>query len=127
VAPEGFRGTELFYAPDFWTPLVNQPQIEGSSNLDSRSGRARWVIGRLSSGIAPMQATADLNSIARYLAKTYPKDDDGISFRLTRAGLAGDLLGSPVHAFVAGLMLLAILILVAACANLGGIGQQRRQ
>jgi macrolide transport system ATP-binding/permease protein len=121
VAPEGFRGTELFYAPDFWTPLVNQPQIEGSSNLDSRSGRARWVIGRLTSGITPTQATGDLNSIAQYLAKTYPKDDDGISFRLTRPGLAGDLLGSPVHAFVAGLMLLAILILVAACANLGGL------
>jgi predicted permease len=121
VAPAGFRGTELFYAPDLWAPIVNQQQIEGWSNLDSRSNRGRWVIGRLRSGITPAQARADLNSIAAYLAKSYPKEDDGIAFGLTRPGLAGDMLGGPVHAFVAGLMLLAGLILLAACANLGGL------
>src|SRR6202034_3729386 len=72
-------------------------------------------IGRLRSGITPAQARADLNSIAAYLAKSYPKEDDGIAFGLTRPGLAGDMLGGPVHAFVAGL------ILLAACANLGGL------
>jgi predicted permease len=119
VAPVGFRGTELFYAPALWAPLVNQQQIEGSSNLDARSNRGRWVVGRLRSGVTPAQAGADLNSIAAYLAKSYPKEDDGIAFGLARPGLAGDLLGGPVHAFVAGLMLLAGLILLAACANLG--------
>lgn len=121
VAPAGFRGTELFYAPDFWVPIVNQQQIEGTSNLDWRTNRGRWVIGRLKSGVTPAQATADLNSIAGYLAKTYPKDDDGIKFVLTRPGLAGDMLGGPVHQFVAALMLLAALILLAACANLGSL------
>jgi predicted permease len=121
VAPPGFRGTELFYAPDFWVPIVNQQQVEGSSNLDSRTNRGRWLIGRLKSGVTPAQATADLNSIAADLAKTYPKEDDGIRFKLGRPGLVGDMLGGPVHAFVAGLMLLAALILLAACANLGGL------
>jgi predicted permease len=121
VAPEGFRGTEVFYAPALWAPLVNQQQIEGSSNLDSRTNRGRWVLGRLKRGVTPAQATADLNGIAAYLAKTYPKEDDGIGFALTRPGLAGDMLGRPVHAFIAGLMLLAALILLAACANLGGL------
>jgi predicted permease len=121
VAPAGFRGTELFYAPDLWAPIVNQQQIEGSSNLDSRGNRGRWVIGRLRSGVTPAQAKADLNSVAAYLAKSYPKEDDGIAFGLARPGLAGDMLGGPVHAFVAGLMLLAGLILLAACANLGGL------
>lgn len=121
VAPEGFRGTELFFAPALWVPLVNQQQIEGASNLDYRTNRGRWVVGRLKSGVTPAQATADLNSIASYLAKTYPKDDDRIAFALARPGLAGDMLGSPVRAFVGGLMLLAALILLAACANLGGL------
>lgn len=121
VAPDGFRGTELFYAPALWAPLVNQQQIEGSSNLDSRTNRGRWVVGRLKSGVTPAEATADLNSIATYLAKAHPNEDDGIAFALTRPGLAGDMLGRPVHAFVAGLMLLAGLILLAACANLGGL------
>jgi predicted permease len=121
VAPEGFRGTELFYAPDFWIPIVNQQQVEGTSNLDSRTNRGRWLVGRLKSGVTPAQATADLNSIAGYLAKTYPKEDDAIRFALARPGLAGDMLGGPVHEFVATLMLLAALILLAACANLGGL------
>ena len=40
---------------------------------------------------------------------------------LARPGLYGDLLVGPVRAFVAGLMLLAGLILLAACANLGSL------
>src|SRR5581483_5665469 len=118
---EGFRGTELFYSPELWVPIVNQQEIEGSSNLASRSNRGRWVIGRLKPGVMPAQATADLNGIAAFLAKSYPIDDDGMKFTLARPGLAGDMLGVPVHAFVGGLALLSALILLAACMNLGGL------
>ena len=44
-----------------------------------------------------------------------------MTFSLTRPGLAGDWLGRPLQAFLAGLMLLAGLILLAACANLGSL------
>jgi predicted permease len=121
VAPPKFRGTELFYAPDIWAPVVNQKQIEGWDSLGSRASRGMLVAGHLKSGVTPAQAVADLNSIAAYLAKSYPKDDDGISFALTRPGLYGDMLGGPVRAFVAALTLLAGLILLAACANLGSL------
>ena len=127
VAPQGFSGTELFYAPDLWAPIVNQQEIEGSSNLDARGNRGRWVVGRLKGGVTPAQATADLNSVAAWLAKTYPKEDEGIGFILARPGLAGDMLGGPVHAFVAGLMLLSGLILLAACANLGSLFSARAE
>ena len=40
---------------------------------------------------------------------------------LARPGLVGDMLGGPARAFMAGLMLLAGLILLAACANLGSL------
>jgi predicted permease len=62
-----------------------------------------------------------LNAVAAYLQKAYPKDDDGMSFKLARPGLAGDMLGGPVRAFLAGLMALAALILLAACTNLGSL------
>ena len=75
--------------------------------------------------MTPAQAVEDLNSIGKSLAKEYPKDDEGISFSLARPGLAGDMLGGPVHAFIAGLMLLAGLILLAACANLGSLFSAR--
>jgi predicted permease len=121
VAPPGFRGSELFFTPDFWVPIVDQEQMAGNSDLNSRGTRGTWLLGRLKTGVTPAQATADLNSVAGYLVKSYPKDDDRISFKLARPGLIGDMLGRPVRAFLAGLTLLAGLILLAACANLGSL------
>jgi predicted permease len=71
--------------------------------------------------VTPGAATSDLNTIAASLAKSYPKADDGLKFALARPGLVGDTLGRPARAFMAGLMLLAGLILLAACANLGSL------
>jgi len=121
VAPPGFRGTELFFAPDLWAPLVDLPQIGGWDPIDQRGDHFTWVIGHLKPGVTPAAATADLNTIAASLAKSYPKEDDGLKFILSRPGLVGDTLGRPTRAFMAGLMLLAALILLAACANLGSL------
>ncbi len=125
VAPPKFRGTELFFTPDFWVPLVNQEQVGGGNDLDARGVRGLSVVGRLKPGATRMQAEADLSSVAAYLAKNYPKDDDKISFSLARPGLMGDFLGRPVRAFLSGMMLLAALILLAACANLGNLAAAR--
>lgn len=121
VAPPEFRGAELMYQPDFWAPIVDQAQIEGSYTLDDRGQQSELLIGRLKPDVSVAQATADLNAVGAYLKKTYPTNDDGITFSLVRPGLMGNMLGGPVRAFVAGLMLLAGLILLAACANLGSL------
>lgn len=121
VAQPNFRGTVLFFSPALWIPVVNQQQIQGGSDLNQREARGMWVVGRLKQGVTPAQASTDLHSIATHLATTYPKDDDKIIFSLTSPGLLGDFLGGPIRAFVAGLMLLALLILLAACANLGSL------
>jgi predicted permease len=121
VAGPDFRGTERFFAPALWAPLVNQEQIEGLTGLNQRTSRSLWVIGRLKLGATPAEASADLQSIAAFLKRTYPKEDDAVAFSLSRPGLLGNLLGRPVRAFVTGLMLLAGLILLAACANLGSL------
>jgi predicted permease len=122
VAPPKFRGTLLFVFPDFWVPIVNQEQVEGSYVLDQRGNRnLLMVLGHLKAGVTPEQAIADLNSIGAQLEKSYPKEDGQMTFSLTRPGLAGDWLGEPVRGFLTGLMLLATLILLAACANLGSL------
>jgi predicted permease len=122
VTPPEFRGTLVFVFPDFWVPLVNQEQIEGVNVLDVRGNRGLlMVMGHLKDGVTPAQAVADLNSIGTYLEKTYPKEDGQMTFSLARPGLAGDWLGTPLRAFLTGLMMLAGLILLAACANLGSL------
>ena len=121
VAPPAFRGTELFFAPAFWIPMVEQSSIEGYDALKYRGNHSEFVVGRLKPGVTPGQAAADLNTLGAWLAKTYPTDDDGVKFTLAHPGLIGDMLGGPARAFMAGLMLLAGLILLAACANLGSL------
>ena len=125
VAPPAFRGTELFFAPAMWIPMVEQPTIEGYDSLQSRGNHSEFVVGRLKPGVTPAQATADLNALGAWLSKTYPGEDDGVKFTLARPGLVGDMLGGPARAFMAGLMLLAGLILLAACANLGSLFSAR--
>ncbi len=121
VAPPGFRGTELFFAPDLWAPNVDMPQIAGWDPLDERGDHFTWVIGHLKPGVTPAAAASELNIIAASMAKSYPKEDEILKFSLARPGLVGDTLGRPARAFMAGLMLLAGLILLAACANLGSL------
>ncbi|HEX4319380.1 MAG TPA: ABC transporter permease [Acidobacteriaceae bacterium] len=125
VAQPEFRGTELFFRPDFWVPIVDMEQIEGFNRLDARSGRGEYILARLKKGITHEQAIADLNAIGAYLSKTYPKDDGGSTFILARPGLMGDMLGRPVRGFLTALTLLATLILLAACANLGSLFASR--
>ena len=122
VAPPEFHGTLSIFSPDFFVPIVNQEQVDGENLLNDR--RNRWVIsamGHLKAGVTPAQAIADLNSIGSYLKKSYPKDEDQMTFSLARPSLVSDITGRPVRAFLAGLMLLAGLILLAACANLGSL------
>jgi predicted permease len=121
VARPDFRGTELFFAPDLWAPIVNSQQISDWFSLEERGNHNAWAVGHLKPGVTPAAATSDLNTIANSLAKTYPKSDDGLKFSLSRPGLAGNTLGRPTRAFMFGLMLLAGLILLAACANLGSL------
>jgi predicted permease len=121
VAPPAFRGTELFFAPDLWAPLMDMPQIAGWDPVEERGDHFTWVVGRLKPGVTPAAAASDLNTIAASMAKLNPKEDELLKFSLARPGLVGDTLGKPARAFMAGLMLLAALILLAACANLGSV------
>jgi predicted permease len=121
VGPPDFNGTLLFFNPTMWVPIVEHPVL-GGNDLTTRGDR--WVfetMGYLKPGVTSAQAIADLNSIGASLEKTYPKDESKMTFALARPGLYGDYLGKPVRAFMAGLMLLTGLILLAACANLGSL------
>jgi predicted permease len=122
VAPPEFHGTLLFFAPDFFVPLINQQQLDGSADMNARG--TRWVfeaLGHLKAGVTTTQANADLTSIGSFLHQAYPKEDDQPGFSLVRPGLHGDFFAPAMRAFLTGLMLLAGLILLAACANLGSL------
>lgn len=121
VAPPEFRGTLLFSSPAFFIPMVNQDQVNAEHHLDVRgSPHAIFeTFGHLKTGVTPAQAVDDMKAVGAYLAKTYPKEFGQKNFALGRSGLTS--FGNAVRAFMTGLMLLAGLILLAACANLGSL------
>jgi predicted permease len=122
VAPKGFRGTERFYPADLWVPMMMQAQIEiGNPWLESRSSANTWVFGRLKAGVSREAALASLNSIAADLGRTYPRTDGGGPLKFSKPGMVGDALGAPVRAFTFGLLGLALLVLLTACANLASV------
>ncbi len=121
VAQPGFQGTLLFISPDFYVPIVNQSQLVAGFDLNARENMEGIfeVLGHLKPGVTPTQAAADMNAVGSYIERTYPKASTHNSSTLTRSGLTS--FRHPAEAFMAGLMLLAGLILVGACANLGSL------
>src|ERR1035438_857909 len=89
VAPPGFQGTLLFLAPDFFMPIVNQQQLGagGDPNDRSNTGGVFEEFGHLKPGVTPAQAVDDVNTVAAYLEKTYPKEIAHHSTDLSRVGL----------------------------------------
>ena len=120
VAPQEFHGNDLFIWPDFWTPIVEGEDYESTDFLTWRGNHNLWILGKLKPGVTPQLATDDLNGIARQLARQYPNTDDDLGARLVKPGLMGDALGG-ARSFIAGIMVLAFLVLLAACTNLASL------
>ncbi len=121
VAPKGFVGTERFFWPEVFVPVMNQAQIEGYDWIHDRSEQDIFVIGRVKPGVTAAAATANLNAVAHQMAKEHPQTEDKLAFALAQPGFLGNVLGGPVKAFMFGVVLLAALVLLAVCANLGGL------
>ncbi len=117
VAPAQFHGTEQFVWPDYFIPIVN---YFDAKYLADRTGRPLVMLGRLKPGVTPQQATENLNAIAAQLAKEYPKTDTGVPPRLIRPGLYADD-GDVIRGFLYSVTGLALLVLLAACANLASL------
>jgi hypothetical protein len=47
VAPPAFRGTELFFSPALWIPIVEHPVVTGSDGMKYRGNHSPFVLGRL--------------------------------------------------------------------------------
>ena len=121
VTPRNFRGTVPFFSPDVFVPAVNQDQIDGGNALADRANRWLTLFGRLQPGVTPERALADLNAGGAVLQKLYPKQDEALRFLLTRSGAGQASFDQALDAFLVALTGLAVLILLAACANLGSL------
>jgi predicted permease len=121
VTPEGFAGIEKLFQPDIFVPLANEASLEGVDWLEQRRTKRIFAIVRIRDGVTLPQARAELDAIAARVRRQNPVDEEVLGFKLARPGLLGDTLGGPARGFLAGVMGLAGIVLLAACANLGSL------
>ena len=123
IASPQFTGTELILSCDFWVPMSMELAIEPDNDwYHARWAGNIWTMGRLKPGVSVAQAEANLDQIARQIARIYPDEVDPRSrFHLVRPGLIGDALRKPITRFGVVLTSLAGLVLLLACVNLAGM------
>lgn len=122
VAPEGFYGTFVGRAIQFWVPASMQETFRtGGYKLEDRG--ARWVESyvQLKPGVSRQQAQQQISAIAAQLQKDYPATNRGRGIGLwalweTPFNHARELL--PILEVMVAVVAFVLLI---ACANVGNL------
>jgi predicted permease len=121
VTPQGFYGTEKFLQPDVFVPMANEASLEGVNWLEERQDWRSSIVVRIKDGIPMPEVQAQLKTIADRMKEQNPKEEEGLELKLVNPGFMGELLGPPLRGFLFGVLGLAGIVLLAACANLGGL------
>ncbi len=127
VAPESFTGTDQYFRPALYVPLMMAQRLSSGDHnlLTSRDDRELQVKGRLAPGATADQAGAEARVIASSLAQAYPATNHDWSagvlteFRSRVDQSPGDAM------LVRLLMVLAAVVLLIACANVANLTLSR--
>ena len=122
VAPEGFYGTFVGWAMQFWVPASMEETFEaGGYKLEDRG--ARWIEAyvRLKPGVTLSQAQQEISAAAKRLETDYPDTNRGRGIKLwplwqTPFNNAGTLLPT-----LQIMLAVVIFVLLIACANVGNL------
>jgi len=109
-----------FKFPNFeqlWTPLYNQfPPIPRGQLVIAANNAAPSVMGRLKAGVTLDQANAEFITVARQLAREYPKTNQNFTSATVKP-LAHSLIGLQFRQTVWAMLAAVILVLLIACVN----------
>lgn len=122
VAPEGFYGTFVGWAMQFWVPASMEENFEsGGYKLEDRG--ARWIEAyvRLKAGVTRWQAQGEISAIAARLESNYPATNRGRGIALwplwqTPFNNAATLLPT-----LEVMLAVVAFVLLIACANVGNL------
>lgn len=120
VAPEAFTGMSML-KPALYVPLAMSDALSQTHNLQKRDVRWLELRGRLKSGVGISQAAADVSSIANALRGMYPKEDENLKIKVETEFQLRAQSSPPDTALVIMLGVLAVCVLLVACANVAGL------
>jgi len=122
VAPPYFRGIDLVLDAQFWVPIGDIDQLlPNTSRFSTRDYHWITVAGRLKPGVTRAEASAELNLLAQRFAQAHPEAEMGLGFRFEQAGSLPPRDKSSVLLFLSTLMLVVLLVLLIACANVANL------
>jgi predicted permease len=125
VAPPGFRGHEVALVADFWIPMSMVDQIAfpkgGFQRFEQRDSGWLNSVGRLQASTTLAQARADLAVLAGQLRAQFPGRYEDRGFHIERAGQINPYFRSVLLAFFTLLLVVALLVLLVACANVANL------
>ncbi len=120
VAPEQFTSFGQF-KPAMYVPLAMAVRLWEPAMLTDRARRWLDVRARLKPGVSLQQAGADVSRITAALRRSYPATDSSLHLRAeTELQLRAEQ-SPPDTALVIMLGLLALCVLLIACANVAGL------
>jgi predicted permease len=124
VAPAHFTGMDLYFRPALYVPVAMWPRFVSDPKvkpLEARDFRELSVKGRLKPGVTVTQAQAELVGIAKTLERAYKETNKNRSVAV-RTELQRRLEQSPPDAEIAAMLtVLAMAVLLVACANVAGL------
>lgn len=124
VAPARFSGLGRYMQPAFYIPVMMWPRLVNNAKdkpLEARDYRNLSIKGRLKPGVTLAQAQAELAAIGKNLERAYP-DTNRNQTLVVRTELEARVMQSPIDAQLVTMMgVLAIAVLLVACANVAGL------
>src|SRR5260221_5414472 len=131
VAPPEFFGVTVGHSPSLWIPLAMQKEISPDRNgLERNLFQSLHMIARLKPGVSQQQAKANTDLLFRQILLSYvgpePSQDrlDGIQqarIELTPAATGRSDLRREFSSPLKILMIVVLLVLLIACANVANL------
>jgi putative ABC transport system permease protein len=123
VAPEGFGGTILGFNSEFWVPIMARTRSRFASDLANRGARGYFAVARLRPGVTLAQARTALDLLAARLQREHPISNAGVKFTALpeSQGRVFPMFRGAVVGASAATVIVALLVLLLACANVAGV------
>ena len=123
VAPTEFFGTVVGLSFDLWVPLAMDPFLNESPDWFENRGDRRGLrlLARLKPGVSLLEARTEIQTIARRLAQSYPRTDEGIGATLVPMDQATQGLQSLIGTLLETLLGAGAILLLIVCANVANL------
>jgi putative ABC transport system permease protein len=122
VAPEGFYGTFVGWAMQFWVPASMEEIFEaGGYKLEDRG--AHWIEAyvRLKPGVTLSQAQQEISSVAKRLENDYPTTNRGRGIKLWPLWQTPFNNARTMLPTLEIMLAVVVFVLLIACANVGNL------